>query len=422
MKKNALQVYLEKRTYAPQQIECLPNRDLKTIITIPCFNEPTVLKTLESLVACKSTLGSVEVIVVVNSGITTSEDIISFNRETYNAILEFAAKNNCPKLKFFPLLFENLPRKKAGVGLARKIAMDEAVRRFSIVENSRGVIVGFDADSICEPSYLFEIERFFDANTRANGCTIRFEHPLEMNGIADDSHKAIILYELYLRYYASLMRVSGFPHCQYTVGSSFAVCANIYAQQGGMNTRKAGEDFYFLHKVFPIGGFEPLNTTCVIPASRPSDRVPFGTGAALRKMLATEINYMVYNPRAFFHIRKFIRQIPRLYENQNPEEIFSDISPYLFDYLMINGLQNAIDDAKKNSSNKKNFIRRFFVWFDAFRYFKFLNDSHIDYYKKIPVEKAARIALRYISNCKTDIKSPHELLIHFRHSDKTSDF
>lgn len=58
-----------------------------------------------------------------------------------------------------------MPAKKAGVGLARKIGMDEAAFRLNSI-NQDGVILCFDADSQCQPNYLKEIESHFLNNPK----------------------------------------------------------------------------------------------------------------------------------------------------------------------------------------------------------------------------------------------------------------
>ncbi len=81
-----------------------------------------------------------------------------------------------------------------------------------------------------------------------------------------------------------------------------------------MNRRKAGEDFYFLHKIIPLGEFREVNTTCVIPSSRESDRVPFGTGAAMRKYVASnESTLLTYAPECFYDLKMFFSCIPGLF-------------------------------------------------------------------------------------------------------------
>ena len=99
------------------------------------------------------------------------------------------------------------------------------------------------------------------------------------------TYHAIALYELHLRYYLHSVRSTGYPHAFHTVGSAFAVRADIYCQEGGMNRRQGGEDFYFIQKVAQRGSWSECNETCVYPSPRPSDRVPFGTGPAVARLI-----------------------------------------------------------------------------------------------------------------------------------------
>ena len=56
-------------------------------------------------------------------------------------------------------------------------------------------------------------------------------------------------------------------------------------KQDGLNKKQAGEDFYFLQKIMPMGNYFELNSTTVHPSSRTSDRVPFGTGPIINQYL-----------------------------------------------------------------------------------------------------------------------------------------
>ncbi|MEZ4848575.1 MAG: hypothetical protein R3B93_08135 [Bacteroidia bacterium] len=73
-------------------------------------------------------------------------------------------------------------------------------------------------------------------------------------------------------------------HAFHCVGSSMAVRSIAYQKRGGMNRRKAGEDFYFLQKFIAEGTLAELSTTKVIPSPRASEKVPFGTGRAIKKL------------------------------------------------------------------------------------------------------------------------------------------
>ena len=59
------------------------------------------------------------------------------------------------------------------------------------------------------------------------------------------------------------------------------------------------------------------------------------------------------------------------------------------DFLEKNGYFEALKEMKENSATETTFLKRFFVWFDAFRLLKFLNFSHESYFKKKTVESQA---------------------------------
>ena len=126
---------------------------------------------------------------------------------------------------------------------------------------------------------------------------------------------------MHLRYYYQGLAYSGFPYVFHTVGSAIAVKALSYVKAGGMNSRQAGEDFYFIQKLVPSGGYFNLNSTTVYPSPRASFRVPFGTGASIGKL--TEDNssiLLTYNFLAFKELRTFFGMIENIY-NCKPEEL-----------------------------------------------------------------------------------------------------
>ena len=136
----------------------------------------------------------------------------------------------------------------------------------------------------CETNYFTAIESVLDTFPNTRGINIYFEHPVSGTEYPETVYRGIILYEMHLRYVNLMTRFTGFPHAYHTVGSCFGVRAESYAREGGMNRKKAGEDFYFLHKIIPLGEFREINSTCVIPSPRESDRVPFGTGACHKEI------------------------------------------------------------------------------------------------------------------------------------------
>jgi hypothetical protein len=373
--------YFTKYKYFPAKIDITPDKNLQFIIIIPCFNEPEILKTLESIKNNNVINSSVEVIILINSSETTNAEIVKKNLFTFQQISDWIKKNSTQQKCFFVKNIQNLPDKISGAGLARKIAMDEALRRFNLINNSNGIIISLDADTICEKNYLFEIEKQITNQPNTKGFTINFEHPVEGSDFSEEIYSAITLYELYLRYYIEALRYTGFPYSYHTIGSAFGVRAAIYAKQGGMNTRQAGEDFYFLHKIIPLGDFYEINSTKVIPSPRISDRVPFGTGIVIEKIISEKSSdFLTYNFEAFSELKAFFEMKDTFYKLSDIKKV--SVSKNLTSFLEINNFNCDFEKINSNSPNINTFNKRFFDWFNAFRILKFLNFSHESYYKK----------------------------------------
>jgi cellulose synthase/poly-beta-1,6-N-acetylglucosamine synthase-like glycosyltransferase len=368
--------YLNKYGFQPPFIQAKPHPELEMVIVIPCYDEDNLIASLNALYQCNKPNCAVEVIVIINAGTQTPESIKVKNRNTYEAALNWSANLNTPNLHFHIALEENLPKKHAGVGLARKIGMDEAVNRFDQLAKD-GVIVCFDADALCLPNYLQEIEKHFLNHPKTPGCSIHYEHPIEGTEFEPAIYKGIINYELHLRYYNQGLKYAGLPYAYHTVGSSMAVRSSAYQKQGGMNKRKAGEDFYFIHKIIALGGFTELKTTAVIPSPRISDRVPFGTGKAIGDWVAEDKTvFETYAFESFEILKAFVDCIPR-FRTDNINGTDYGLAPeqnyLIYGFLMQHNFQNALDEIRLNSKTEAAFIKRFFRWFDAFKVLKFMH-------------------------------------------------
>ncbi|NPA45520.1 MAG: glycosyltransferase, partial [Chlorobi bacterium] len=349
--------YFKRFKSKEKQIKDLPNNDLFLTLVIPTFNEDELCKSLQSIKDCAMPQKAVEVIVVINSSENTPSEIIEKNKLTYKKAISFAKENSTEKLKFFILNYENLPKKFAGVGLARKIGMDEALQRYNQLEKPSGLIAGFDADALLEKNYFIEIEKYFNKNPKKNAASIDFQHPIEGNKYPDYIYKNIINYELHLRYFVEALRFANFPFAYHTIGSSFVVRADIYAKQGGMNRRKAGEDFYFLQKIIPLGNYGEINSTKVIPSPRTSDRVPFGTGAAISKMIEANTNeFSTYSFDAFILLKSFFEDVPKMYNSFS----YNGLPEVLKEFLKNNNFENDYKKIKNNSPKINIFEKRFY--------------------------------------------------------------
>ncbi|MBL4651722.1 MAG: glycosyltransferase family 2 protein [Flavobacteriales bacterium] len=382
--------YLDKYSFFQPQITAEIDESTKAIVVIPCYNEPNLIASLQALYDCELS-AAVEVIVVINCAENALIEIKNQNEKTLIEARKWSEKQNSNFISYHFIFVNDLPKKHAGVGLARKIGMDEAVARFHSI-NHDGIIVMFDADSLCDANYLSEIIKHFAENPKTPGCSIYFEHPLKGNEYEPEIYVGITKYELFLRYYLKGLRVANLPYAFYTVGSSMAVRSNAYQKQGGMNKRKAGEDFYFIQKIIELGHYTELNSTRVIPSSRTSNRVPFGTGKAINDWVkqSTE-EYLTYNPQTFYDLRGFTKGVESLFESDNWEQY---CSACLKEYLIQNNFSEALLGIRKNSANQQSFVKRFYTWLNAFRVLKFVHFARDNYYEQIMVERAAALLLK----------------------------
>jgi len=117
-------------------------------------------------------------------------------------------KYNKTFLQVHTIHASGLSRKFAGVGWARKIGMDEAVKQIYRSGQEDGIIVSFDADSTVSPNYLQEIENAFAKHPGYNFFTINFAHPIGKFKQSGET-EGIVRYELHMRYYRHAIKWVG---------------------------------------------------------------------------------------------------------------------------------------------------------------------------------------------------------------------
>jgi hypothetical protein len=384
--------YLEERALFPEIIKEASDKQTGIIVVIPAYNEPGICRVLDSLITCDNPDCGVEVIIVVNAPADAGKMIPVSNKSTIENIERWKKNNNRCFFRLFVFDTGHHSISGWGVGLARKTGMDEAVRRFNSADYPEGIILNLDADCLVEKNYLVSVCNELLKKRDRSACSIYFEHPLSGKDYPEDIYKYITLYELHLRYYFQGLAYSGFPYVFHTVGSAIAVKALSYVKAGGMNRRKAGEDFYFIQKLVPAGGYFSLNSTTVFPSPRVSSRVPFGTGATMTRLSEQSSNELfTYNILAFKELRSFFcmtedffdctpEDLPELYKSL-PEslKLFSDEGEWT----------DRITEIKNNISGLPSFKKRFFGWFNMFRIVKYLNHVHTGYFEKSPVNVSA---------------------------------
>jgi hypothetical protein len=389
--------YLHDRTLFPEFIKEAP--DLKTgiIIVIPAYDEPGIVRLLDSLHECDIPPCTVEVFVVVNAPSGASRQSLENNGLTINNIQVW---KRIHREAFFRLFYFDVPVESIkgwGVGLARKTGMDEAVRRFETINRPEGIILCLDADCQVSRNYIVEVYNEFLCNRKRHACSIYFEHPLKGVEFSADVYQYIAQYELHLRYYLQALIFTGFPDVFHTVGSATGVRALAYVKSGGMNRKQAGEDFYFIQKLIPAGGYFYLNTTTVLPSPRPSFRVPFGTGASISK-LAVNIagNLETYDLGAFRDLKLLFGQTENLYgcKSLQMAYFFSSLPVGIKTFISEDEFIIRLIEIKNNTAGYLSFRKRFYSWFNMFRIVKYLNFVHRDIFvKKTILSQASDLLL-----------------------------
>ena len=389
-------------------------------VVIPVFlEEEHLFKTLVSLRCASDEFRfTVELILVFNYAADADKEIISRQLKLAEEVELQTSDIESKRLRLTVLRVFDMPSKHAGVGYARKAGMDYAAKNFAEHQRGEGIIVSLDADALVAPGYFTALERAF-REQQLNGCTVYFEHPLE--GEYDKNiYNAIAEYELHLRYYLRALRYTGFPFAYHTLGSCFAVTANAYVRAGGMPRKQAGEDFYFLQKVIPQGAFAEINTTRVMPSSRPSCRVPFGTGPSVSKIIESGEEYLSYNPQAFVDLKAFFSVKEQFYkiDDGEIENCVHKLCGRMRSYLLNSDFFEALKPINDNCTSLQVFKKRFYEVFNAFRVVKYLNYTHTHFIEKTPVFDAAMHFLELQRGEEPDVYDTIELLRLYRDIEK----
>ena len=366
--------YFNRFPFRKINIALEPSNDLKIIVVIPSYNEKNIQPTIDSLFLKQDDFSfNVEVIVLINNSESEIEEIKEQNLLTLKTLQNLSETYSNSNMHLIPVLIGDLDAKHAGVGWARKLGMDIATQRFRTI-NFNGTIVGLDADTVVESNYLNSIYSFF-SNNNFNAASIYFEHPIKGDSFSDVHLEQIKYYELHLRYYKNSLKYSNLPYSFHTIGSAFALSASAYARQGGMNRRKAGEDFYFINKLIKGEIFGEINNTKVMPSPRVSNRVPFGTGRAILEGLNTKKDLsLTYDFQSFEIIRSWINRIEtKDFKYGNFPEI---LKAYMGEEIWIKHHTTMLN----NTNSHKSYLKLFYNIFDAFWMLKFIHYLRDNYY------------------------------------------
>ena len=395
-------IYLQKHQFLKISLQKPPSGLLSYIVVIPSFNEPDITSTLQSLRMCSLPNRHIEVIVVTNYSETTDVGLKATINHQHKTLVTWAETHSTPEMQVLPVMADNLPLKHAGAGLARKIGMDLAVDRFRKVGNPEGIIFSLDADSLAPTNYFTRLESNILAKSVAKGWIFNFD--LTSNLAAGNARiqKAAQQYELYLRYYRHALKYANYPVNHYTIGSCFAVQVDAYCKQGGMNRRQAGEDCYFLQKIIANYPVEFRPTIIVRPASRTSNRVPFGTGPILSQLITSaNISLETYPLSCFEQVKNLLEMVPSFYNTHAPITLLEKLPDLIKSFLKIQSIAQHLDEINRNTGSRENFTARFIRWFDGLKVLQFFNYCIEQGVRKVAVDEAANQLYYAISQQKS---------------------
>jgi hypothetical protein len=170
-----------------------------------------------------------------------------------------------------------------------------------------------------------------------------------------------------------------------------------------------------------LGNYGNISSTTVFPAARQSDRVPFGTGAAMKKWSegSFELNY-TYSLEAFDILKPLFSCPSQFWEMKSTEieEFMGSLHPSLQSFCKNSRTADELLELKNNCSNTKIFEKRFFHLLNAFWILKYLNFAHETFFSRRDLQTEAANLLQHIGIQVENNTSLENILEIFRNLDK----
>ncbi len=264
-----------------------------------------------------------------------------------------------------------------GVGTARKIGCDFAVA----LKKAQRILSSFgsttDGDARVGADYFTggATERVAGLGQTVSALVHRFRH--EVKDTPEDL--PLTLYEIYLRHYVLGLRAAGSPYAFHTVGSLIRFEFSAYAETRGFPKREAGEDFYLLDKLAKLGRVaEHSGVVRLVP--RPSDRVPFGTGAAMARV-GTELRrgkvFQLFPDSAFRAVKAWQQALKDLGPSDSAAKwksylLSQDVSSPAVEAAGQLGLFKMVEEAGLTRRDAGNFKRHLQTSFGALKTYQWI--------------------------------------------------
>jgi len=370
--------YLMKRGHVAELSPEKCGNYFQQAVVIPAMAESRYLPaTIKSLTEnCELMIQKTLFIAVVNCPPDASAEIFQDNLDT----VEFLKKQNLRNLFYINTVIDG------GVGGARKLGMDTAL---NILDwNSEPLLFCLDADTLTEPEYLEKVRFAMLAHPQWSGAVVNFSHQLPDNA---ELSEVVAAYEFFMRYYVAGLRWAGSPYAFYSLGSATICRASAYVRCGGMRVRNGGEDFYFAQALRKIGEIGFIDDTVIYPAGRISDRVDFGTGPKLNRLLNGE-PLSFYNFQIFGELKKLLDLVAAVSPEALPTRLSAVLHSETVEFMRLQNFFTAWPKILHNTPpGDANCRRAFHTWFDGFRTLKLIHhlERNVSEYHGININEAA---------------------------------
>lgn len=403
--------YLEKKGSKRWNLEWSASSGIQDVIVIPAICEfENIKRVLLSLAQNdKSCLQKSLIIFIINNSVSSESEIKQDNLKSINLLREIISKSSSEEIAktiwssgiqigFIDASTESkeFAVDEAGVGLARKIGMDTALRVFDYSTPGKKIIISLDADCVVEENYLSEIVNSF-AKNNFSVANVEFEHNFSEDGV---NKLGIISYEIFLRHYVAGLLFAKSHFGYHTIGSTLVCDHEAYIKAGGMNTKKAAEDFYFLQKLAKHYTINRIGSTKVRPSARESWRVPFGTGRTMIDISSNKKNILLYDPDIYIVLKNWLELLhsdlslsPSLMMIESKK-----IYPELFNFLESRGFRRDWEKILENSKSPKQINYQRNNWFDAFETLKLIHHLRDTSFPMIDIDSGVKKLFKVVQH------------------------
>ncbi|ODS24259.1 hypothetical protein AB835_04310 [Candidatus Endobugula sertula] len=371
----------------------IPKKIYENSIIIPAYNESDhFFQRIKNSPLAQSKL---LLIVIINQ--PDSDDDIRINQQLWDRFIEsnntinyshfhhwLTIDNSLLDVLLINRFTEKIPHQQ-GVGLARKIGGDIICKLIQSGCLNNYWINTTDCDAHLPDNYFSVLY----ANTTQQHSAAIYPY-IHQHSNDTQLLEATRHYEQWLNHYVEQLKKAGSPYAYHTLGSCMASNSLYYCQTRGFPKRAAGEDFYLLNKLTKLGKVITLNNTEITLDARVSDRVPFGTGPAVKKILAMdnpEEEHLYYHPQCFKELSCLLEGFSTLFTyRESPQIWLRHLSPPLQMALNTLGFTKLLIHINKQTLSSEQCYQHCHDWLDGFRTLKLIHLLE-ENYPRLPFSK-----------------------------------